>query len=54
MVVSERFSPKEVETGKRLLWDYCSSVLEANGLLFHVRRDSDRRSQLVANLDDII
>jgi hypothetical protein len=54
MVVAEHFSPKEVEAGKRLLWDYCRGDLEANGLLFHVRRDSDRRSQLVANLDDII
>ena len=29
-------------------------VLEANGLVFHARRDSDNRSQLVANLDDIV
>ena len=29
-------------------------VLEANGLVFHARRDSDNRSQVVANLDDII
>ena len=54
LVVTERFSPKEVETSKRRLWDHCSSVLEANGLVFHARRDSDRRSQILANLDDII
>ena len=54
MVVNERFSLKEVEAGKSHLWEYCRGVLEANGLHFHVRRDSDRRSQLIANLDDLI
>ena len=28
--------------------------LEAAGLSYHARRDSDKRSQLVANLDDIM
>ena len=54
MVVNERFSLKEVEAGKSHLWEYCRGVLEANGLHFHVRRDSDRRSQLIANLDDFL
>ena len=54
LAVSERFSPKEVESGKRRLWDHCADVLEANSLVFHTRRDSDRRSQLAANLEDII
>ena len=54
LAVSERFSPKEVESGKKHLWDNCVGVLEANGLAFHARRDSDRRSQLAANLEDII
>ena len=39
LVVTERFSPKEVET--RRLWDHCGSVLKANGLVFHTQRDSD-------------
>ena len=41
LVVTECFSPKEVDTSERHLWDHCSSVLEANGLVFHARRDSD-------------
>ena len=54
MLVKERFSPKEVEVGKMHLWDYGKNDLEANGLLFHGRRDSDKRSQMVANLDDVL
>ena len=49
MVVNERFSSKEVEAGKKHLWEFCRGVLEANVFHFHVRRDSDRR---IANLDD--
>ena len=54
MVATERFSPKEVEAAKSSLWDYSKLDLEAKGFVFHVRRDSDRRSQLAANLDDIL
>ena len=54
MAVTERFSSKEVENAKASLWDHCKLDLEAKGVVFHVRRDSDRRSQLAANLDDLI
>ena len=53
-IVVERFCNDDVEAAKRLLWDSCSSHLLAKGLVFHTRRDSDRRSQLEAHLDDII
>ena len=36
------------------MWDHCKLDLEAKGFIFHVRRDSDRRSQLAANLDDLV
>ena len=54
MAVTERFSPKEVEAAKSSLWDCSKLDLEAKGFVFHVRRDSDKRSQLAANLDDIL
>ena len=53
MAVTERFSPKEVEAAKSSLWDCSKLDLEAKSFVFHVRRDSDKRSQLAANLDDI-
>ena len=52
-IVVERFS-NDVEAAKRLLWDYCSSDLLAKGLVFHARRDSDRRSPLEAHLNDLL
>ena len=54
MVVRERFSPKEIEKAKLNLWNFCKSDLEANGLQFHARRDSDKRSQLMADLSDLL
>ena len=39
---------------KRLLWDSCKHAFEAAGLSYHTPCDSDGRSQLVANLDDIM
>ena len=51
MVVRECFSPKEIEKAKLNL---CKSHLEANGLQFHARRDSDKRSQLMADLSDLL
>jgi hypothetical protein len=43
-----------VETAKRLLWDSCSQSLEVANLPFQVRRDSENRTQLTANLDDMV
>jgi hypothetical protein len=53
-VVGERFSNDAVKVAKRFLWDSCKHDLEAAGLSYHTHRDSDRCSQLVANLDDIM
>ena len=53
-VVSECYSPNTVEVSKRVLWDFCRQELADAGLIFHMRRDTERRSQLIANLDDII
>ena len=39
---------------KKSLWNTCKCNLEPAGLSFHSRRDSDKRSQLVANLEDIL
>ena len=53
-LVTEHFSSKEVENAKVSLWDHCKLDLEAKGFVFRVRRDSDGRSQLAANLDDLV
>ena len=52
--VSEHFSPDDIENAKKLLWAHCRVDLEAAGLPFHTRRESNKRSQLAANLDDIL
>ena len=39
---------------KLFLWNHCMLDLEVAGLLYHARRASDKRSQLTANLDDIV
>ena len=53
-LIKERFSPNEVEVCKSHLCEFCRGDLEAHGLSFHVRRDSDKRSQLAVNLDDTL
>ena len=53
-IVGERFSSESVDKANKLLWDYSKTTLESNGLCYHNRRDSDRRSQLDANLEDIM
>ena len=52
--VCDHFSSEDVELAKKVLWDHCKLDLEAAGLVYHIRRGSDRRSQISANLDDII
>lgn len=54
IVVSDRFSCASAVSVKKVLWEFCSNELVAVNLSFHVRRDSDKRSQLSANLEDII
>ena len=53
-VAGEHFCNEDIEAAKGLLWDCCSSDITAKGLVFHSRCDSDKRSQLTANLDDIL
>ena len=53
-VVTERFCNDDVVVAKKLLWENCAVHLEACGLQFHYRRDSDTRSQLMANLEDLL
>ena len=36
------------------LWSFCKCELEAAGVLFIARSDSDNSSQLLANINDII
>ena len=52
--VCDHFSSEDVELAKKVLWDHCKHDLEAAGLVYHIRRSSDRRSQISANMDDII
>lgn len=52
--VCENFSSELVEGAKKALWDQCGTILEAASLPFHIRRDSEKRSQLSANLDDLL
>ena len=46
-VVTERFCNEDVVVAKKLLWENCVVHLEACGLQFHYRHDSDTRSQLM-------
>ena len=54
-IVEERDA---IEQAKKLLWDSCKTCLESNGLTYYHNRislrDSDRRSQIDANLEDIL
>ena len=49
----ERFSNELVVGAKKAFWHLCGGALEVAALPFQIHRDSDKRSQLVANLDDI-
>ena len=42
--VCENFSSELVESGKKALWDFCGSVLEAACFPLQIRRDSEKRS----------
>ena len=53
-VVKDHFSSAHVENAKRLLWDSCGQLLEEVNLPFYARRDSENRSQLSANIEDLV
>ena len=52
--VCDLFSSEEVDHVKTLSWNHCMQDLEAAGRQYHARRASDKRSQITANLDDIV
>ncbi len=49
----ERFDAGTLASAKKVLWEACQSDLELAGWAFHTRRGSEKRSQSVAELDDI-
>ena len=53
-IVKDSFSSDHVENAKSQLWDSCGLTLVDAGISFHSWRDSENRSQLVANIEDII
>ena len=53
-VVADRFSCTAVDSAKKDLWSFCSDKLKAANLSFQARRDSDRRSHLTADIEDLI
>ena len=53
-IVKDHFSSDHVENAKSQLWDSCGLALVDAGISFHSRRDSENRSQLVANIEDIV
>ena len=52
--IRERFSGSSVSNAKKLLWDFCSQSFVSLGLQYTSRRDSDNRSQLVADTEDLL
>ena len=50
----ERFSGSSVSDAKKLLWDCCSQSFVSLGLQYTSRHDSDNRSQLVADTEDLL
>ena len=53
-VVADHFSCTAVDSAKKDLWSFCSDKLKAANLSFQARRDSDRRSHLTADIEDLI
>ena len=53
-VVADSFHCSSVDSTKKDLLDCCSEELSAANLPFHAKWDSDKCSQLIANLDNII
>ena len=50
----ERFSGAAVCTAKKLLWDSCAEALRSLNLPFQQRRDSDKRKQITADVEDLL
>ncbi len=52
--VADHFDTAAVADAKKKLWDFCKQDLTSLGLSFQSRRDSERRSQLTADLEDTL
>ena len=52
--ISERFCGASVSAAKKLLWDSCDDAFRALNLPYQQRRDSDKRKQLTADIEDLI
>ena len=53
-MVCECFSGAAVFTAKLLLWDSCAEALRSLNLPFQQRRDSDKRKQITADVEDLL
>ena len=51
---NERFSGASVCAAKKVLWESCADALRALNLPYQQRRDSDKRRQFTADIEDII
>ena len=50
----ERFSGAPISAAKKLLWDSCAQALRSLNLSYQQRRDSDKRKQLTADIEDLL
>ena len=52
--IGGRFSGASISAAKRLLWDSCAQALRSFNLPYQQRRDSDKRKQLAADIEDLL
>ena len=50
----ERFSGASISAANKLLWDSCAQALRSFNLPYQQRRDSDKRKQLTADIEDLL
>ena len=54
LAACSRFDTVMVSAAKKKLWESCSSDLRESGLTFQLHRGSEKRTQVSADLDDLI
>ena len=52
--IAERFSGASISAAKKMLWDSCAQALRSLNLPYQQRRDSDKRKQLTADIEDLL
>ena len=52
--IGGRFSGASISAAKTLLWDSCAQALRSFNLPYQQRRDSDKRKQLAADIEDLL